>query len=305
MKKILAFVAGLVMVGGLAWATVESVTYISDLNTSNPAAGDAKSEGDDHIRNLKTALRNTFPNITGAVTATHTQLSYVTGVTSAIQTQIDAKAPIASPTLTGTPAAPTAATGTNTTQIATTAFVRQEQGLVLLATASASSSATIDFLSGIDSTFAEYELHFQSVIPATSTATLNLRISQDGSTFVTNSKYDYGFTKVNNSGTSSASGASAVAAIVLTPALSSATGDGGTSGIIRLYNPASTASDKLMTWSLSDRSSTSSNLEFVSGGGVFTNGSTSQTSPVLGLRLLASSGNIASGTFKLYGVRKS
>ena len=34
------------------------------------------------------------------------------------------KAPLASPTLTGTPAAPTASTGTNTTQIATTAFVQ-------------------------------------------------------------------------------------------------------------------------------------------------------------------------------------
>lgn len=35
-------------------------------------------------------------------------------------------APIASPTLTGTPAAPTAAVGTNTTQLATTAFVNSE-----------------------------------------------------------------------------------------------------------------------------------------------------------------------------------
>lgn len=36
------------------------------------------------------------------------------------------KAPLASPTLTGTPAAPTAAAGTSTTQIATTAFVQGE-----------------------------------------------------------------------------------------------------------------------------------------------------------------------------------
>lgn len=36
---------------------------------------------------------------------------------------IATKAPLASPTLTGTPAAPTATAGTNTTQIATTAFV--------------------------------------------------------------------------------------------------------------------------------------------------------------------------------------
>ena len=130
-----------------------------------------------------------------ALTSTSTQLNYVNGVTSAIQTQIDTKAPIASPTftgtvsgitktmvglgsvdnttdankpvstatqialdlkspiasptftgtvtipsgasisgfaplaspsLTGTPLAPTATTGTNTTQVATTGFVQQE-----------------------------------------------------------------------------------------------------------------------------------------------------------------------------------
>lgn len=103
--------------------TVESVTYISDLNATYPAGSNTKSEGDNHIRNLKTGIKNTFPNVSGAVTPTHTELNYVDGVTSAIQTQLDAKAPTASPTFTGTPAAPTAAVGTNTTQLATTAFV--------------------------------------------------------------------------------------------------------------------------------------------------------------------------------------
>jgi hypothetical protein len=41
---------------------------------------------------------------------------------------VAAKAPIASPTFTGTPSAPTAAVGTNTTQIATTAFVLANAG---------------------------------------------------------------------------------------------------------------------------------------------------------------------------------
>lgn len=41
-----------------------------------------------------------------------------------ITTALAAKAPLASPTFTGTPAAPTAAAGTNTTQVATTAYVR-------------------------------------------------------------------------------------------------------------------------------------------------------------------------------------
>lgn len=44
-------------------------------------------------------------------------------VSTATQTALDLKAPLASPALTGTPVAPTAALGTNTTQIATTAFV--------------------------------------------------------------------------------------------------------------------------------------------------------------------------------------
>jgi hypothetical protein len=64
---------------------------------------------------------------------TNTEIGYLSGVTSAIQTQINARlttataastyAPLASPTLTGTPLAPTAAADTNTTQIATTAYV--------------------------------------------------------------------------------------------------------------------------------------------------------------------------------------
>ena len=41
-----------------------------------------------------------------------------------IDQALGAKAPLASPTFTGTPKAPTAAAGTNTTQIATTAFVK-------------------------------------------------------------------------------------------------------------------------------------------------------------------------------------
>ena len=48
----------------------------------------------------------------------------VSGIPSS--SDLAAKAPVASPTLTGTPAAPTAAQGTNTTQIATTAFVNAE-----------------------------------------------------------------------------------------------------------------------------------------------------------------------------------
>ena len=57
--------------------TVETATYINQLDSSKPASGDARSEGDDHMRLLKSTLQATFPNITGAVTPTHTQLNNV------------------------------------------------------------------------------------------------------------------------------------------------------------------------------------------------------------------------------------
>jgi YVTN family beta-propeller protein len=57
----------------------------------------------------------------GKAASSHTHTTaQVTGLDSALAT----KAPLASPALTDTPTAPTAAVGTNTTQIATTAFVK-------------------------------------------------------------------------------------------------------------------------------------------------------------------------------------
>ena len=70
---------------------LESGTYISDLVTSNPDGADGRNTVDNHLRLVKSTIKNTFPNITGAVTPTHTELNYVDGVTSAIQTQLDAK----------------------------------------------------------------------------------------------------------------------------------------------------------------------------------------------------------------------
>jgi hypothetical protein len=61
---------------------LETGTYIDSLNTSNPGATDSVAQGDDHIRLLKSTIKNTFPNITGAMTATHTELNLLDGVTA-------------------------------------------------------------------------------------------------------------------------------------------------------------------------------------------------------------------------------
>jgi hypothetical protein len=55
--------------------SIESASYISDFNAAYPASTDGVKEGDDHIRLVKSVLKNTFPNITGPITATQGQLN--------------------------------------------------------------------------------------------------------------------------------------------------------------------------------------------------------------------------------------
>lgn len=54
---------------------LESATYISDLNSANPLSTDSVAQSDDHIRLIKAAIKQTFPNVTGPVTLTHTALN--------------------------------------------------------------------------------------------------------------------------------------------------------------------------------------------------------------------------------------
>ena len=113
---------------------LETGTYVNALVSSNPASTDGLAQADDHIRLIKTTLKNTLPNATGAITASHSELNvldgatattaelnalsgltastaelnHTDGVTSNLQTQMNTKAPIASPTFTGTATVPSA-----------------------------------------------------------------------------------------------------------------------------------------------------------------------------------------------------
>ena len=55
--------------------TVETVKYIDSLDPSNPKGSDPISEGDGHISNIKSALKETFPNIKSQVTATAEEIN--------------------------------------------------------------------------------------------------------------------------------------------------------------------------------------------------------------------------------------
>lgn len=41
---------------------LETGTFVSSLNANNPASGDTAAQGDDHLRLIKSTIKNTFPN---------------------------------------------------------------------------------------------------------------------------------------------------------------------------------------------------------------------------------------------------
>lgn len=147
---------------------IETSTYIDGLVPANPANTDGLSGADDHLRLLKSTITNTFPNITGAVTATQDQLNsmsgftgttadldygadlratgvtaaefgYLSGVTSNIQTQLGSK----QDTITG--AATTIVSSDLTTD---KALISDGSGKV---SASTVTSAELGYLSGVTS----------------------------------------------------------------------------------------------------------------------------------------------------------
>lgn len=54
---------------------LEIATYITELNTANPAAGDLVAQGDDHVRLLKNVLQSSFPNVNSAIVLTSAQIN--------------------------------------------------------------------------------------------------------------------------------------------------------------------------------------------------------------------------------------
>lgn len=54
---------------------LETAPFINSLDATNPTASDPVSQGDDHIRLIKAALKATFPAVAGEVSASHSELN--------------------------------------------------------------------------------------------------------------------------------------------------------------------------------------------------------------------------------------
>jgi hypothetical protein len=185
--------------------------------------------------------------------------------------------------------------GTNISMSGTTLNVSSD--LVLLSTQTASSSATIDFTSFISATYKNYFVVFDNVLPATTNTALWLRTSTNNSTFDSGAS-DYQYI---GTGLSTAAGAqnpvSTGAAQVATSLEQVGNAGAGISGTMYLYNLDNTARNKIFTYDVGYQASGGDYVR-VSGMGV-----RASTGDIDAIRFLMSSGNIASGTFKLFGIK--
>lgn len=131
------------------------VDYLDDLDITAPSNNEDPSEGDDHLRNIKKAVTQSFPNISGAATPTQGEFNVLSSVTAGTVAAskavvVDASKDIgdfnivtaasfvgdltgdvtgnvtATSVLADGVTATTQSTGDDDTSVATTAFVQQE-----------------------------------------------------------------------------------------------------------------------------------------------------------------------------------
>jgi hypothetical protein len=120
--------------------------------------------------------------------------------------------------------------------------------VVLLSTQTASDSASLDFTSGIDSTYGEYIFKFYNINPATDGAALNFQVNASGETGYNESAITtFFYARHDEADVAGSNGPSynttydmvGTGAIIISPAPSNAS-DASTVGELSLYNPSST-----------------------------------------------------------------
>lgn len=212
-------------------------------------------------------------------------------------------------TVTGAQESTTAAShssGTTVTHIVTAGGLIQaitdRAAMVLLEQHTASSSAELDFTSWYSSSYDEYVIELLNLLPATNATTLRLQWStNNGST------YDSGSNYVDNSMAVAPSGFNHSAHTTATShplnlydndaPVSNDSTHGGVSASFRLINPAGSLYKNMFGtanyWS-------SGSTYIITTGGLFY----LSTSAVNAFKIFSSSGNLTSGTVRIYGLRK-
>lgn len=170
---------------------------------------------------------------------------------------------------------------------------------VLLSTAVASSSATIDF-TGLDNTYSLYRIEYTDMMPATNNTDMRIRIGTGATPTYQSGGTDYTYVGriiISNSVTQTIYSATAAQILVNTMQTNSGTYYGGN---ITIYNPSQTSGHHTIAYERYDRYFVNPNLVTLKTDGL---GTYNSTTAVTAVRILMSSGNITSGTFKLFGIK--
>ena len=174
--------------------------------------------------------------------------------------------------------------------------------LVLISEQTASSSSTISFTSGIDSTYKEYIFKFIDIHPATDGTKLTFQCSTDGgSNYNTTLTSTYFAPYHNESGSDSALGysptndqAQGTSFQNITSTIG-ADNDQNCAGFLHLFDPSSTTFVKHYISNINDYA----NSDYIDSN--FTAGYFNTTSAINAIQFKLASGNI-NGTIKMYGV---
>lgn len=179
-------------------------------------------------------------------------------------------------------------------------------GRVLLSSQTASNSAFIAFTSGINSTYTRYVIEVTSLIPATDGTDFACQISTDGGSSYKSGASDYvwGMVTSVSSGSALSDNDTADPQIYLNRIgnanehMGNASGEGANS-TITLFNPAGTSLYQMIEFTTSYiGAGTGVRSVRTNGSGTYTTAGTA----VNAIKFYMSSGNITSGTFRLYGI---
>jgi hypothetical protein len=173
--------------------------------------------------------------------------------------------------------------------------------LILLEEQVASSSASLNFTNWYNAAYEEYVIELINILPATDLVALWMRMSTDGgATYDSGANYAWsaGVTRAGSMGpTGAESGATKIQVGYDTNA-SNIAAHGGFTGTLRLYDPASTAHYKRVLGQTVNFNSFPAHLQSM------VHGVYLSTTAVDAFQFLISSGNIVSGTIRVYGIAK-
>jgi len=189
-----------------------------------------------------------------------------------------------------------------TATLGTAQMVTGAIGMTLLATLSPNAVSSTANTSVFTSTFRDYMITFDNIVPATNTTTFQMTVATSGSNFVSGAYVS--LAQVNVSSvlvTDVSTSALLLTGTRATTAMQTSTLY-GLSGFIRLFNPAGTVSRKQVVGEVSYAGAgaavSTSTLAWASINGLFDGNSNAVT----GVNFAFSSGNIATGTIKIYGL---